>query len=175
VRDARKDELPALAAMRHRLAELLKAKDPNLWEMSQDEMNRLEQTYAEVMDGGKGRILVAADAHDRPVGMIMLRLLDSPRVEPGKMGRIDDAWVEPEWRRRGLMRELVRAAAAHAQERGYKRMILDWSAKNVASARCWRGLGFAPMIVVGTAPARDLAEKKERSSVIRSESDGRSK
>ncbi len=158
IRDARKQELPLLADMRKRLGELLKAMHPGLWELSAGEMARQQERYAEVIDSGKGRVLVAADRWDVPVGMIVVRLLENPRIEPGRLGRIDDAWVEPEWRRRGVMRALVRNAAEYAQERGYDRVMLDWSVKNVASARCWRGLGFDPMLVVGMAVSSELVE-----------------
>lgn len=156
VREARRDELKLLAAMRRKLGDFLRSQDKDLWELSKDEMSRQAERYSEVMDSGKGKLLVAVDAQDRPVGMIMVRLLENPRVEPGRFGRIDDAWVEPEHRRRGLMRELVRAAADYAQGQGFGLMMLDWSVKNVASERCWRGLGFSPMITVGTASTLNL-------------------
>jgi ribosomal protein S18 acetylase RimI-like enzyme len=160
-RDARKPELLLLSDMRKRLGELLREQHAGLWELSAGEMARQAERYAEVMDSGTGRVLVAVDHADVPIGMIVVRLLDNPRIEPGRLGRIDDAWVEPEWRRRGVMRELVRVAAEYAQGSGYGRMMLDWSVKNVASARCWRGLGFGPMLVVGMASCAGLCATNE--------------
>jgi len=158
VRDARKRELLLIADMRKRLAELLRELHPGLIELTPEEMAKLSDRYAEVMASGKGRVLVAVDHADVPIGMIVVRLLENPRIEPGRFGRIDDAWVEPEFRRQGVMRGLVRAAAAYATAKGFDRMMLDWSVRNVVSARSWRGLGFEPMLVVGMAVTSELAK-----------------
>jgi ribosomal protein S18 acetylase RimI-like enzyme len=159
VRQARPEEMTQLAAMRGRLGRHLKQHDPQIWELSADEMAHQAERYAEVAASGKGRVLVAVDGKDCAVGMIIVRLLENPRIEPGRFGRVDDAWVEPRHRRRGLMRRLIAAAADYCEQSGFDRVMLDWSVKNVASARCWRGIGFRPLVVVGMAGTADLRKR----------------
>jgi ribosomal protein S18 acetylase RimI-like enzyme len=156
VRQARPEEMAQLAAMRERLGRHLKQHDPGIWELSSEEMAHQAERYSDVAASGKGCVLVAVDGADRPVGMIVVRLLENPRIEPGRFGRVDDAWVEPGHRRHGLMRRLIAAAAEYCEQNGFDRVMLDWSVKNVPSARCWRGIGFRPLVVVGMAGTGDL-------------------
>jgi GNAT superfamily N-acetyltransferase len=60
----------------------------------------------------------------------------------GKPGLyLEDLFVRPEWRKKGLGRELLRRLAGIAVERGYGRMewsVLDW---NEMALRVYRGIG----------------------------------
>jgi GNAT superfamily N-acetyltransferase len=64
----------------------------------------------------------------------------------GKPGLyLEDLFVRPEWRNRGLGRQLLRHLARIAVERGYGRMewsVLDW---NELALRVYRSIGAQPM------------------------------
>ena len=78
------------------------------------------------------------------------------------MGRIDDAWVEPAWRGRGVMKALTSACARFLVERKVRLVMLDWANNNPPSGECWQKLGFAPLMTMGfTSPAAILDRKKD--------------
>ena len=162
VRPAAAADLPELKRMRIALQDLLAEKDPRVFRLSRDFLGELDRFYAEVAAGDDNRVLVAVDEADRPVGMIMLRLLDNPRMDPRRFGRIDDAWVDKPFRGQGVMTALVEEACRFLAARGVSMVMLDWANNNPPSGECWQKLGFAPLMTMGfTSPAAILDRKKD--------------
>ena len=159
IRTARKEELGILGGMRARLQELLTECDPRLWRLSQEQLDNAIPYYAEVMARSTNRILVAVDGRDRPIAMIMVRLIENKMLDPDRYGRIDDAWVEPEYRRQGVMRRLVQAAVDFLETLGVKTVLLDFAVKNLVSEHAWLGLGFVPVLTIATATTEELKKK----------------
>jgi len=161
VRRARTGDLPELKRMRIDLQDLLAGRDPRVWRLSQEMTDGLEEFYAELMKKDENRILVAADTRDRPVGMLLVRDLDNPNMYPRPFGRIDDAWVDPDWRERGVMTSLTRAAAEFLADRRVSLVMLDWANNNPPSGTCWQKLGFEPLMTMGFASPTDILSRKE--------------
>lgn len=163
VRPAVTSDLPELARMRRALQDLIRECDPGVWVLSREMLATLEQFYAGVMASATGRVFVAADPDDRPVGMLIVRIIDNPNMAPRPIGRIDDAWVEPGFRGRGLMRALTEACCRFLAEQEVPVVMLDWALRNEPSVRCWLGLGFEPRLAMGfTTPAAVLAGKRHK-------------
>lgn len=158
IRSARAEDLPTLAEMRRRLQDVITDFEPLLWRLSPEQLARGRQYYAELITHDTNRILVAADARDQPVGMIVIRVLENRQLDPARYGRIDDAWVEPDYRRQGVMRRLVRAAAEFIAAHGIGTIMLDFAVHNKVSEDCWRSLGFIPVLTIATADVSKLTE-----------------
>jgi ribosomal protein S18 acetylase RimI-like enzyme len=137
--------------MRRALQELLIAGDPNILRLSEDRMAESARFYAEIMSRPEARIIVAANRDDVPVGMLMLRVMNNPMTDPDRFGRIDDAWVDTEHRRKGLMRGMVQVGAEMLTAQGISHIMLDYSVHNPVGEQCWRALGFNPMLVIAMA------------------------
>jgi len=84
--------------------------------------------------------LVAATDAARPVGFTC------SWVGPGALGIVEDVFVHPDWRHRGIASVLVTAAVAAARERGAAEVIIaadpDDTPKDL-----YQHLGFAPFVV----------------------------
>ncbi len=93
--------------------------------------------------------------------MLGVRILDNSNLDPVRFGRIDDAWVDPEWRERGVMTGLTRAAARFLAERRVSMVMLDWANNNPPSGTCWQKLGFEPLMTMGFASPTDILSRKE--------------
>jgi len=161
IRRARAGDLPELKRMRIDLQDLLSGRDPRVWRLSQEMTDSLEEFYAGLMKKDENRIFVAADTRDRPVGMLLVRVLDNPNMDPRPFGRIDDAWVDPEWRERGVLSALTGAAARFLSDRRVPMVMLDWANNNPPSGTCWQKLGFEPLMTMGFASPNDILARKE--------------
>ena len=161
VRRAEPRDLPDLKRMRVALQDLLAGRDPRVWRLSQELTDTLEQFYAGIMAKDENRVFVAATAAGRPVGMLVVRILDNPNMDPRPFGRIDDAWVDAEWREQGVMRSLTRTAAEFLAERRVPMVTLDWANNNPPSGTCWQKLGFEPLMTMGFASPIDILSRKD--------------
>ncbi len=157
IRPATGADLSALARMRSALRDYLAGCDPAIWLISDDKAGRLAEFYGELIKQDTARVLVAAGRDGTPVGMLVVRILENSNVQPSRFGRIDDAWVDPAHRRRGLMRRLTRACGDFLGKHEVERVMLDYAVRNPDSERCWRRLGFTPCVVIAHAPAARLA------------------
>ena len=151
VRPARESDLPELARMRRALAAHLAARDPELWELAPERLAGMAEFYADALKQDNTCILVAEARSGKLAGMVMVRILDNPNIKPSRFGRIDDAWVEPDLRRQGVMRGLVLSALDFVEEQGAAHIMLDYSVQNVISAKAWVRLGFRPALVIAQA------------------------
>jgi ribosomal protein S18 acetylase RimI-like enzyme len=151
IRRATARDLPDLKRMRIALQDLLTGRDPRVWRLSQELSDRLEEFYATTMEKDENRIFVADAPAGRPVGMLLVRVIDNPNMDPRPFGRIDDAWVDPEWR----------AAAQFLADRRVVMVMLDWANNNPPSGTCWQKLGFEPLMTMGFASPTDILSRKE--------------
>ncbi len=178
VRRAGRRDLPDLKRMRVCLQDLLMGRDPRIWRLSQELVDGLEEFYARILEKDENRIFVAVPGENgdsplprgrgsnpvqspfsRPVAMLVVRILDNSNMDPERFGRIDDAWVDPDWRERGVMTELTRAAAKFLADHRVTMVMLDWANNNPPSGICWQKLGFEPLMTMGFARPTDILSK----------------
>lgn len=80
-----------------------------------------------------------------PVGFCIAR--STPAPEPaweGSRGSLDELWVAPEERRRGVGRDLVRAVLHVLRSAGVDRVEVRVLAANPEARAFWGALGFGP-------------------------------
>jgi ribosomal protein S18 acetylase RimI-like enzyme len=159
IRPAASRDLPDLKRMRIALQDLLAGRDPRVWRLSQELTDTLEEFYARVMEKDENQILVAVTPDDKPVGMLLVRILDNPNMDPRPFGRIDDAWVDPDWREQGVMSSLTHTAARFLADRHVSMVMLDWANNNPPSGVCWQKLGFEPLMTMGFASPTDILSR----------------
>jgi len=107
--------------------------------------------------------VLMAYAGDEPAGFALY--FQSFSTFAGRPGLyLEDIFVKPEWRRKGLGQQLLARLAQIAVERGYGRMewsVLNW---NETALRVYRAVGAKPMndwtvYRLGGAPIRDLTAR----------------
>lgn len=78
-------------------------------------------------------------------------------------GVIDDVWVEPDFRRQGLNRRMLRKLVEFARSHEVESLQLEYAASNREAARAWQELGFRPVGVRAAATAAEvLAQLDDR-------------
>ena len=162
IRRATVNDLPELKRMRVALQDLLIGRDPRVWRLSPELIESLEEFYSTIVEKDQNRIFVAVGPDAQPVAMLVVRILDNLNLDPVRFGRIDDAWVDPEWREQGVMTGLTRAAAKFLADHRVTMVMLDWANNNPPSGTCWQKLGFAPLMTMGFASPTDILSRKEQ-------------
>ena len=99
--------------------------------------SRLSSRVDEFLES-RDRAAFVAEAGGRIVGMLVASRLPSDR------GEINLAYIEPGYRRRGLLRELDADASEYLIGAGCHLVELRVDAENDAARAAWLGLGYAP-------------------------------
>ena len=92
--------------------------------------------------------LFVAVVGDRTVGFISGELRQgSPTFLPKTWASVDDVFIEPEYRNRGMGRALLQSVQAWAQERGADGISLQVAAANLRGRKFYEDLGFRDISV----------------------------
>jgi GNAT superfamily N-acetyltransferase len=129
--------------VRFRIA-LLKehADNPIYGRLRQDAEERAQRTTPLFLASGREITLVAM-LGKQPVGM--LRCIEgrgSPLLRPARFGYIASVYVVEPQRRKGILTQLVDAAATWCRARGLTEMRLHSTPENVHANAAWERLGF---------------------------------
>jgi ribosomal protein S18 acetylase RimI-like enzyme len=137
IREATREDLPAVVAAVEELLAELGGSSPSRPQME-------AEVGALLDDGALGTLLVAED-DGALVGVLGASWQRAIHV-PGRYATIQDLWVDPEWRSRGIGAELVDALAAIAREQGVGRIEVGLPRETFAAIEqteaFYRGAGF---------------------------------
>jgi GNAT superfamily N-acetyltransferase len=150
IRAARDDELPAISA--------LEKSGEKLFRMAG--MDRVAdapapdpRSYQAAL--GAGRLLVAADPQDRPLGFIRLEMLDGdPHVE--------QVSVHPDYAGHGIGASLLAAAEQLARERGHRRLTMTTFRDVPWNGPYYQRLGWSVLPEADLPPELAAARQQER-------------
>jgi GNAT superfamily N-acetyltransferase len=107
----------------------------------------MRRFLADVANSGYSFLFVAA-AGDRTVGFISGELRQgSPTFLPKTWASVDDVFVEPEYRNRGMGHALLQSVQTWAQEKGADGISLQVAAANSRGRKFYEDLGFREISV----------------------------
>jgi ribosomal protein S18 acetylase RimI-like enzyme len=107
----------------------------------------MRRFLADVANSGYSFLFVAV-TEGRTVGFISGELRQgSPTFLPKTWASVDDVFVEPEHRNRGMGRALLRSVRAWAQERDADGISLQVAAANARGRKLYEELGFREVSV----------------------------
>jgi GNAT superfamily N-acetyltransferase len=101
--------------------------------------SRASKRVDELLETSDQRVFIAVTEEDI-VGMIVASVLSRER------GVLDLAFVKPENRRQGILRELEMDASAYLRDSGCNDVEVRVSAQNGAARVAWRSLGYTPTV-----------------------------
>ena len=118
-----------------------------VYETSPGAEKTMRRFLADVANSGYSFLFVAASG-ERTVGFISGELRQgSPTFLPKTWASVDDVFVEPEYRSRGMGRALLQSVQAWAQERGADGISLQVAAANARGRKFYEDLGFREISV----------------------------
>jgi ribosomal protein S18 acetylase RimI-like enzyme len=146
IRAGRKDDAAEAARLWMRSAEEHTAHD-RVYETAPGAEKTMRRFLVDVANSGYSFLFVAA-AGDRTVGFISGELRQgSPTFLPRTWASVDDVFVEPEFRNRGMGRALLQSVRDWAQERGADGISLQVAAANARGRKFYKDLGFREISV----------------------------
>jgi ribosomal protein S18 acetylase RimI-like enzyme len=146
IRPGRKEDAPEAARLWMQSAEEHTAHD-RVYKTSPEAEKTMRRFLADVANSGYSFLFVAV-TEDRTVGFISGELRQgSPTFLPKTWASVDDVFVEPEHRNRGMGRALIRNVRAWAQARDADGISLQVAAANKRGRKFYEDLGFREVSV----------------------------
>lgn len=141
IRRATSDDLDTVVDLRLALLREYSS-HPIYGRLRHDAERRARPMFAAQLDSDVEAMFLAEDNH-APVGLIRcVESVSSPLLVPDRYCYVSSAYVRPQYRRRGVLRELFLRARAWCEERGLTEMRLHNVGSRPASAAAWEALGF---------------------------------
>jgi ribosomal protein S18 acetylase RimI-like enzyme len=146
IRPGRKEDAAETARLWMRSAEEHTAHD-RVYQTAPGAEKTMRRFLADVANSGYSFLFVVA-AGDRTVGFISGELRQgSPTFLPKTWASVDDVFVEPEYRNRGMGRALLQSVQSWAKERGADGISLQVAAANSRGRKFYEDLGFREISV----------------------------
>lgn len=146
IREATEADLPVLVEFLVKLALHVSGAPPQT--LKEEEHQRLTAVLRSALDEDSKQLLVAEAPAVGLVGMGYCYVWRSQGIweqaEPVELrsGIIDDVWVEPEFRSRGVFRALLKGLVAFAEGHNAHELVLEYSAANKQARAAWTRMGF---------------------------------
>jgi ribosomal protein S18 acetylase RimI-like enzyme len=139
IRSATEKDIDSIVAMRLRLQEHLFAINSNVWQMSTERIAGLPTFYKNALEDQHCRLVVAEDEESGVIlGMGLGRIDEHEEHVPNKSGKIDDIWVEPNHRQKGLCKKIVSELLAFFESNDIDTMVLNYVKGNLEAEAVWR-------------------------------------
>lgn len=160
INKAKSEDINDLVAMRLSLQKHLDSRNQNLWELSPERLSEYPEIYRKMMSNKDVSILVIYDTEKEiNVGMGIGTLITHNEFKPNSSGRIDDIWIDPDHRRKGLCKRLILELAKFFRENGIMAVSLQYVMGNTEAEHVWPRLGFDSVIKIANANLEDIFEK----------------
>jgi len=125
--------------------------------LSKKAKKRLQAFVREYLDHSDKFMVVACNPENEPVGMGNIQIWHNPNLWEEaedleqKSGFIDDLWVEPAYRKQGIMSRILDVLIEFAKSHDIEELILEYAITNDEAAAVWERLGFTPTGIRATA------------------------
>ena len=152
IRSATEKDIDSIVAIRLRLQEHLFTSNSNVWQMSTERIAGLLKFYKNALEDQHCHIVVAEDEESGVIlGMGLGRIDEHEEHVPNKSSKIDDIWVEPSHRQKGLCKKIVSELLAFFKSNDIDTIVLNYVKGNLVAEAVWTRLGFHSVLTTVTA------------------------
>ncbi|MBO3460578.1 GNAT family N-acetyltransferase [Aetokthonos hydrillicola Thurmond2011] len=142
IRSAVPTDIPALLPMVTKICILYESWDSAKFNFILDPEKRYERFLKQLITDERGVFFVAED-EDQLVGFLIATVeSETPIYILEEFAFIHDLWVEPEYRRKGIARDMIMQAVEHFRQIGIEQIRLDTAAVNQPARRLFASCGF---------------------------------
>lgn len=151
------NDIDNIVRMRLSLQQHMSKNNSHLWRMSEKKVSSLPTFYRSVIEHENSRLLIVQnDESINIVGMAIGRICVHDEYVPNKSGKIDDVWIEPNYRRKRLGTKLVSELLEFFKLNHVVAIILEYAKGNIEAEAIWERFGFEPVLTIATASLSDL-------------------
>jgi len=140
VRRAKKEEIEIIASLLSRMYKLNSEFDP-LLQVPEDIEERVKKSL-EVSMLDDNFLIVVAEEEGKIIGAARVRISNREFYIPEKEGIIEEIYVHPSYRRKGVGEAIVNFIQKELASRGVKIISAHFPAKNVIAVSFYNKLGF---------------------------------
>jgi GNAT superfamily N-acetyltransferase len=156
IRAAQHADADRLVDLLRALQDHVEASNPEIWQMTAEARRNLRGQIASRLRAESGCALVAEHQQDGVVGMIFGRVTTNNRYEPARAGFVDQVYVLPDHRGKGVGRRLVGEICHFFARGGAEDLSLRYVTGNAEATAFWSALGFAPRIITAGANRQEV-------------------
>ncbi len=146
IRRAKSNDLLKLVEFRIKLQDHMEKRNKLILRFNENWKDGLYDSYEKKIKDQKSLVLVAEIRPKNPVGMAIGTVQEHPNFTLEKSVKIDDVWVEIEFRRNNVCKELLTKIIEHYQPEGIKLLVINYVENNIEAEKVWEKLGFQPTI-----------------------------
>ena len=164
IKMATTEDIDDLVRMRFSLQEHMSKNNPFLWELSPKRLSEQPEFYRKMMSNEDIKLLVIYDTETKTnVGMTFGWKLTNDQFMPNKSGRIEDMWVDPAHRRKGLCTSLLLKLIQFFSSAGISSLTLEYVEGNHEAEKTWAKFGFHSVLKTVNASLKDVEERCKHS------------
>jgi ribosomal protein S18 acetylase RimI-like enzyme len=159
------EDIDGLVRMRLSLQNHLSKSNPSIWELSPKGLSAQPEFYRKMLSNEDIGFLVVYDKEtDENVGMAFGWKLTNDQFIPNKSGRIEDMWVDPAHRKKGLCKRLLSDLVQFFKGDGITNVTLQYVEGNHEAEQTWKKLGFQTVLRTANTKLKDVEELCKRST-----------
>jgi ribosomal protein S18 acetylase RimI-like enzyme len=103
--------------------------------------------------------VLVAEVGREPVGLLVLRMGELVPLSSSPACHVEQLYVRPDWRRRGVARQLLLAAATRGEQQGLGDVVCTVSPSGREAHRFLARLGFVPLVSHRVIPVSTLVRR----------------
>ncbi|TGE37248.1 GNAT family N-acetyltransferase [Desulfosporosinus fructosivorans] len=147
IRKATKDDVPVLVRMRLMLQLHMETANERILKHNETWKVGLPQFYSDLIGNSNSLgLLVFDNEKGQAVGMTIGQLIEDREMEVQRYVKINDVWVDEDYRRKGVCSLMVNKLIELYKERGINTFTLNYVIDNLEAEATWRALEFEPII-----------------------------
>lgn len=160
VREAVENDIDRLVELKMALQVFIEKCNSNLRKHSEKMSELVKNQYIEHIKSEDAQIIVIEDRkRNLLVGLGVGKVDIYEEVVPSISGRIDDIWIEENYRGRGLSKMIVKSLVNFFKIKGCSSISLDYVTGNDKSEDLWKHFGFRPVLTIANARVDEILDK----------------
>lgn len=146
--------------MRLALQVHMEHRNRHLWKLGNSKIAKFPAFFRKLLRQRKTLVLVVEnDPGGNLIGMAIGRVQYHGEFLIRRSGKIDDVWVYPPYRRRGVCHGLMAGLARHFRKHRVQLVTLVYALGNKEAEQTWKRFGFTPVLVSASAPLATVVRR----------------
>jgi len=146
IRTADEKDIQTLARFRLSLQEQMENINSKILPLSQNARNSLPERYRQWISDPMRQVICAETQSGELIGMAIALIMEQTDWHPPRVGRIDDVWIEKKYRRKGVVRLLIRDLLNFFSNQNISTIVLDYVDGNKEAELTWESFGFQTIL-----------------------------